>query len=249
MPRGDCGKYGEAKNTISIQLGRGQVPMNTWHGFYSTSQVSRLARIPRSTLYDWKARKILRPSVQVMSGNGQVDEGYSYADLTIAKLLRALREDRLDLRSAGIALRHLFDRLGPPREGWHDAHVYIVGNKVFAELPDEWETTTATQFGQKVETRVFGELFPILREQEEKGSILVPSEFSHYVEINPAVMGGQPVIRDTRVPTSVLATLAEKGRSLPELADLYAPIEYQAIKAAIDYERSLAEPIARSSSP
>ena len=223
--------------------------MTTWHGFYSTSQVSRLARVPRSTLYDWKARNILRPSVQVMAGGGRVDEGYSYADLTIVRLMRALRDDRLDLRSVGVALRHLFDRLGPPDKGWHDAHVYIVGSKVYAELPDEWETTAATQFGQKVETRLFGQLFPILREQEERGSILVPPEFSQFVEINPEIMGGQPVIRDTRVPTAVLATLVDKGHTLSELASLYAPIKHQAIKAAIDYERSLAEPIARSSTP
>ena len=217
--------------------------MATWHGFYSTSQVSRLARIPRRTLYDWKARDILRPSVQVFSGNGVVDEGYSYADLTIVKLMRALRDDRLDLQSIGIALRHLFERLGPPSLGWHDAHVYIVGNKVFAERSDEWETTAATQFGQKIETRVFGELFPLLREQQETGSILVPAEFTQYVEINPAIMGGQPVVRDTRVPTAVLATLAGKGRSLTELCNSYAPIERQAIKAAIDYEKALAQPV------
>ena len=223
--------------------------MTTWQGFYSTSQVSRLARVPRSTLYAWRAKNILQPSVQILSGDQAVDEGYSYADLTIIKLMRALRADKLDLRSVGIALRHLFDRLGPPHQGWHDAHVYIMGNKVFAELPDEWETTAATQFGQKVETRVFGELFPILREQEGKGSILVPAEFSQYVEINPGIMGGQPVVKDTRVPTAVLATLADKGRSLSELANLYAPIEHQAIKAAIDYERALAEPIAQSSAP
>ena len=221
--------------------------MTAWQGFYSTSQVSRLARVPRSTLYAWRAKNILQPSVQILSGDQAVDEGYSYADLTIIKLMRALRADKLDLRSVGIALRHLFDRLGPPHQGWHDAHVYIMGNKVFAELPDEWETTAATKFGQKVETRVFGELFPILREQEEKGSILVPAEFSQYVEINPGIMGGQPVVKDTRVPTAVLATLADKGRSLSELANLYAPIEHQAIKAAIDYERALAEPIAQSS--
>ncbi len=181
--------------------------------------------------------------MQVFSGNGVVDEGYSYADLTIAKLMRALRDDRLDLQSVGIALRHLFERLGPPDEGWHDAHVYIVGNKIFAERSDEWETTAATQFGQRVETRVFGELFPLLREQEETGSILVPTEFIRYIEINPDIMGGQPVVRDTRVPTAVLATHAERGRSLNEIASLYAPLERLAIKAAIDYERALAKPV------
>lgn len=217
--------------------------MTPWQGFYSTSQVSRLARIPVRTLYDWRAQGIISPSVQLISQGLVADYGYSYADLTIIKLMRALRDDRLDLKSVGIALHHLYERLGHPSTGWHDAHVYIVGNRVHAEQQDQWETTTATQFGQKVETRLFGDLFPILRKQEEHGDILVPPEFSKYVEINPLVMGGQPVVRDTRVPTSILGTLAEKGRTLDDLARLYAPLPRQAIKVAIDYERFLSQPI------
>ena len=243
MPATACGFIFPWSDRVLSISEWGLTVMSNWQGFYSTAQVSRVARIPRRTLYDWKARNILRPSVQVLSSNGVVDEGYSYADLTIAKLMQALREDRLDLRSVGIALRHLFDRLGPPNQGWHDAHVYLVGNKVFAERSDEWETTTASQFGQKIETRMFGELFPLLREQEEAGSILVPTEFVRYVEINPDVMGGQPVVRDTRVPTAVLSALAEQGCSLAEMATLYAPIERRAIQAAIDYERALAQPV------
>ena len=78
--------------------------MPAWQGFYSTPQVARLAQVPLQTLYDWKARKIISPSMRVMDGNKQVLDGYSYADLTIIKILRALREDKLDLRHAGIAL-------------------------------------------------------------------------------------------------------------------------------------------------
>ncbi len=210
-----------------------------WKGFYSTPQVSRLARVPLRTLYDWKSRGIIRPSVLVKDNDLVVLDGYSYADLTIIKILRALREDQIDLSSAGIALKHLWERLGPPSRGWADTHVYLVGKRIYAEKQDEWETTAATQFGQKVEPRVFGDLFQELKEQEEEGSILVPKDFRAVVEINPEVMGGQPVVRGTRVPTSILATLKSKGKSIKELARLYTLIPKGNIQKVIAYENFL----------
>ena len=214
--------------------------MTKWLGFYSTSQVSRLARIPLSTLYNWKERAIIFPSVEVVDKNGYVvEEGYSYADLTIIRIMRALREDRLDLTSVGIALRHMYERLGLPSEGWTDANVYIVGNKIFAERSDEWQITSATGFGQRVETRLFGELFPLLREQEERGSILVPHDYTAYVEIDPNVMGGQPVVRNTRIPTSIFPILLAKGKSLDDLISLYHPIPRETIEKSIEFEKYL----------
>ena len=199
-----------------------------------------MARVPLSTLYNWKKRGIIAPSVELVDEDGQaVEEGYSYADLTIIRIMRALRQSQLDLSSVGIALRHMYERLGPPSEGWSDANVYIVGNKIFAEQSDDWETTSATGFGQKVETRVFGELFPSLREQEEEGSILVPRAYAAYVEIDPGIMGGQPVVRDTRVPTSLFPTLLAKGKSVDDLSRLYYPISRETIEKTIEFERFL----------
>ncbi len=214
--------------------------MSSWQGFYSTSQVSRLARVPLSTLYSWKTRGIISPSVEVVDKDGYVvEEGYSYADLTIIRIMRALREDRLDLTSVGIALRHMYERLGPPSEGWSDANVYLVGNKIFAERSDEWQTTSATSFGQKVATRMFGDLFPLLREQEEEGSILVPRDYAKYVEIDPRVMGGQPVVRDTRIPTSLFPVLLAKGKSVDDLIRLYHPISRETIEKTVEFEKYL----------
>ncbi|MFC2002295.1 DUF433 domain-containing protein [Chloroflexota bacterium] len=221
--------------------------MSEWQGFYSTAQVSRLTGVPLRTLYDWKSRNIIKPSIVMKNKSDQVVlDGYSYADLTIIKILRALREDRIDLSSAGVALRHLWERLGSPRHGWADAHVYLAGNRIFAEKSDEWETTAATQYGQKVETRLFGDLFQDLREQEEEGDILIPKDFRGYVEINPRVMGGQPVVRGTRVPTSILATLREKGKSLRDIVRLYSSIPKRAIEKAIQYENFLDRAVAQA---
>ena len=199
-----------------------------------------MARVPVSTLYNWRKRAIIAPSVELVDEDGQVvEEGYSYADLTIIRIMRALRQDRLDLTSVGVALRHMYERLGPPSEGWSDANVYIVGNKIFAEKSDDWQTTSATGFGQKVDTRVFGDLFPLLREREEAGSILVPQDYAAYVEIDPGIMGGQPVVRNTRVPTSLFPTLLAKGKSIDDLSRLYSPIPRETIEKTIEFERFL----------
>ena len=229
-----------ASNGTIIPFPRATTYMAEWQGFYSTRQVSRLARVPLSTLYNWKERGISVPSVEVVDKDGYVvEEGYSYTDLTIIKIMRALREDRLDLSSVGIALRHMYERLGPPSEGWSDANVYIVGSKIFAEKSDEWHTTSATGFGQRVATRLFGDLFPLLREQEEEGSILVPRDYSEYVEINPSIMGGQPVVRNTRIPTSLFPTLLAKGKSIDDLIRLYYPISRETIEKTVEFEKYL----------
>ena len=227
-------------NGVIVTLPRTKMHMTKWQGVYSTSQVSRLARVPLSTLYSWKERAIIAPSVEVVNDHGDVvDEGYSYADLTIIKIMRALRVDRLNLTSVGTALRHMYERLGPPSRGWSDANVYIVDKKIFAEQSDEWETTSASGFGQKVETRLFGDLFPLLREQEEEGSILIPRDYTAYVEIDPSIMGGQPVVRDTRIPTFLFPILLAKGKSIDDLIRLYYPIPRATIEKTIEFENYL----------
>ena len=217
--------------------------MAIWQGFYSTAQVSRITRIPIRTLYEWRELKIIAPSVALSNEHGQtVDVGFSYADLTIIKIMRALREDSLDLKSVFVALHHLYERLGPPSKGWADAKVYIVNGRVYAQKSDEWNVTAASQFGQKVETRLFGDMFEQLRGLEEPGEILIPADFREYVEINPAVMGGEPVVRDTRLPTSILASLKARGKSVAQIAQLYRPLSRKVIGKAIEFEEYLNEP-------
>lgn len=215
--------------------------MAEWQGFYTTRQVSRLTRIPTRTLYEWKARGIIRPSLQLEEEGMVADEGYSYADLTLIRILKALRDRQLDFDSAAKALHHMYERLGPPDKGWANERVHIVGNQIFVDRPDEWEATEATKLGQKVATVIFGELFDELRDLEEGASIIIPPQFRPYIDINPNVMGGEPVVRHTRLPTAVLRTMLAKYKKMSKLVALYHPIPKKAIKKAIEYERYLDE--------
>ena len=235
------------KTTPSIAEPAHTTPQNTmteWQGYYSAAQVSRLARVPMSTIYYWKAKGIIMPSVVLKRDDLVVDYGYSYANLTVIRLMRAIRDKRLNLRSVSIALHHRFERFGPPSKGWADAQVFIVGGHVFAEkrVLDAWGTPTAEKYGQRVETRLFGDLFDELRGMEEGGSILVPKEFSSAVEIDPNIMNGEPVVRDTRIATSVLFIKYLKGKTIGELAKLFK-LAKGVVKKVIEYEQFLSAPI------
>ena len=218
------------------------VNMADYQGFYTVMHVARLTGIPTTTLYAWRGRGIIRPSLQVMEGDKVTAEGYSYADLTLMRILKALRDKKLDFNSAGNVLRHLYRRLGPPSKGWANEHVYVVEGHIFVERPDLWEITADA--GQKVSQVMFGDLFEDLRDLEEGASLIVPTDFRRDIQIDPKVMGGEPVIRDTRLPTATVVTMLDKYKSIEKLAALYKPIPRARLEQAIEYERYLDKRIA-----
>ena len=209
-----------------------------WQGLYSTAQVSRLARIPVSTLYEWRRRRIICPSLELVTKGLVADEGYSYSDLTLIRILKALRDKHLDFDSAAKALRHMYERLGPPDKGWANEKVYVVGNRIYVDRPDEWEITDATELGQKVMEKLFSDIFEELRDVDEEASIIVPPQFRKYVQVKPEIMGGEPVIRDTRIPTATIVALLA-NHDINELNKLYRRIPPEKIEKAIEYERYL----------
>jgi uncharacterized protein (DUF433 family) len=171
----------------------------------------------------------MRPSLVLTEGGLIADEGYSYADLTLARIIKALRDKHLDFDSAARALHHMYERLGPPDRGWANEKVYVVGNRIYVDRPDEWEITDATELGQKVMETLFGELFEELREIDEEASIIVPPQFREYVQVKPQVMGGEPVIRDTRIPTATVVTLCARY-GIDKLKKLYRRISSEKIE-------------------
>lgn len=207
-------------------------------GFYSTAEVARLVGIKRRTISNWKRRGIVVPSVRIQVDERSV-EGYSYADLTILRLLSHVRERRIDFRSAAVALRHLCERLGPPSQGWADARVYFDGHKIYAERPDSWPVTSATDGGQTIAEVLFGALFPELRALDDQWSLVVPQRFRPYVMINPSIMDGQPVVRGTRIPTDMMLRLHREGVSTRQIISYYPNLDASAVERAIEYEEEL----------
>ncbi len=55
----------------------------------------------------------------------------------------------------------------------------------------------------------------------------------HYIEHDPAVMGGEPVIRGTRVPVRTIASLVEMGETHEVLREDYPHIPEEAYPVAV----------------
>lgn len=54
-----------------------------------------------------------------------------------------------------------------------------------------------------------------------------------YVERNPAIMGGEPVIRGTRVPVRTVAGLIEQGESREVMREDYPQVPEEAYAVAV----------------
>ncbi len=59
-----------------------------------------------------------------------------------------------------------------------------------------------------------------------------------YVVRNPAVMGGEPVIRGTRVPVRTIASLVEMGEAHEVLREDYPQVPEEAYSAAVLWARA-----------
>jgi uncharacterized protein (DUF433 family) len=62
-------------------------------------------------------------------------------------------------------------------------------------------------------------------------------EARSFVAVDPEVRGGEPVVRGTRIPVSVLADLERQGASTDELLEDYPSLTPQSLAAALMYAR------------
>jgi uncharacterized protein (DUF433 family) len=110
------------------------------------------------------------------------------------------------------------------------------GKDVFIMLgPHEAETYSAVeQPGQAVIKISLGE---IAAELTKAGEMLGLGE---KLDTNPAVLGGTPVIRNTRLPTRLVHQLLAEGRSIEQIKAMYPGIDEGAVRAAEEFEQQLA---------
>lgn len=60
----------------------------------------------------------------------------------------------------------------------------------------------------------------------------------YYIECNPAIMGGEPVIRGTRVPVRTVAGLIEQGESREIMREDYSQVPEAAYAVAVRWARA-----------
>ena len=208
--------------------------------FYEFHQASRLSLVPSPTLGYWVHHGVVTPSRRLVGPDNQiVAQGFSFADVRYLRVLRYLRTNKVPLEYAVDVIRHLIDRFGPPGPRWRDAIIQGGWRKVYAFAEDKWGITLATKGGGG--QRLFHSLNTSVVRLIEQASrspdaILVPPPYYDVVEINPHVAGGMPVVRGTRIPTTVLRAMAN-DMSFEEIAKkVYPFLTADQVDKAIGFE-------------
>ncbi len=213
------------------------------HGFYTTAEASRIARVPQWTVNAWRREGVVVPSVEWTSEEGKSESGYTFETLVFLRLIRMLREQRISLLHAVEAVDSLRKRFGPPGVNWADARLFTQNGRVFACKQDEWQTTMAPSHQKVFETLLFEEEFAGLKDRLD--SLLVPKEFAKFVEIDPSIRNGLPIVINTTIPTNVIHNLRQQRYRYEQIHAMYPFITRRTIIGADKYEDFLDSPMSK----
>lgn len=206
---------------VGIRLGK---------GVYSARLAARLASITTRKLRYWGQQGLVRPSVYDAPRSGR--DLYSYTDLVQVRAVAELRRQGASLQKVRKAIDWLRVQMANS-DDWHTKTLRTDGRDVFVFLDEGDPYSAVSQPGQRVFDVSLGEMEAGLREVGRELGI------GDRVSIHPAVQGGAPVVRDTRLPTSFIASLLRDGYTPDEVVAQYPGLTVDDIQAAADFERKL----------
>jgi uncharacterized protein (DUF433 family) len=202
-------------------------------GRYAADRAAQLSAVPSRTLHDWATSGILVPDWMNAS-----PRGWSYRDILYARLLAWLRSKGMErARASGrvLAVRELMARAVIQPHLRSDGTVMLLedesvdrfsGQQVFdglSELLDVFEMTEPIEGVSRAE--LWGP------------SLVRPSRLTY---ISPWVLGGEPCVADSRVPTSAIYALRiERSLDTGRIHALYPELPEEAIEDAIELEGRL----------
>lgn len=203
-------------------------------GHYSAERAGQLSGVPARTLYDWADAGVLVPDY----ANAR-PKAWSYRDLGFARLLAWLRQQGHDRPDAAT-------RVGMLRSVMADAGQQVTEVRSDGSIILLGEETVDRLTGQQVLDGMAGLLaaFDLLEPIAELGrkrlwgpDLLAPSNLT---VISPWVMGGEPVVRATRIPTASLHALRhERGLATGRIVALYPELDVEQVDDAIALEDRL----------
>ena len=209
-------------------------------GFYTPTEASRIAQVPEWTVSSWRRGGIVLPSIKWIDERNKVHIGHTFETVVFLRLIRLLRDKGITLFEAVKVVKSLRDRLGSPSTRWANVKIFTDNKDVIVyDHSDGWESTVATKGHQKLAEFFFGEEFKRLKERAD--ALLIPEQFMDYVEIDPSVQSGLPIILDTSLLTSLVHKLRNQNYKYTDIQKMYPFISNNKIIGAEEYETFLDE--------
>lgn len=226
----DNGSYGNGRADRTPLLDAFRFP----RGRYRAERAAQLSGVPARTIYDWALHGVLTPDFPHAK-----PKRWSYRDLVYLRLLVRLRELGMPRDAASARVAETRSLLGR-------GEVPVTSLRI---------TKTGIYFADKTFDRVSGqETMYELLELTERFDLTAPLEGvsdrplsgpdlaypSEHTYISPWIMGGEPCVNDTRIPTSTVMALVElRGLTIGNVLALYPSLTEATALDAVALERRL----------
>jgi len=197
-------------------------------GHYSPTEVARLAGVSPRRIGSW-ARYGIVPRV------ARKPSVYSYADAGEAVIARYLIDQGAKPKKVREMVEGLRDRFGEwplaraPLE--HEGGLVVIreGGKVLVDVVDHP--------GNLVEEGTFLSLTEV-REALERGGWVALNKPRTHIQVSPHRLSGRPTIRDRRIPTTMVAELAQRDEGRAMLRTEFGLTDEE-IDEAVAYEKDV----------
>lgn len=203
-------------------------------GRYPAERAAQLSGVPHRTVYDWQAKKIWVPDYAKAS-----PMQWSYRDLVFLRLLLWFRRrgmDRPEAAERTRAYRRLIESGDVDTTVIRsDGHGMILGREDTDRITGEsvWALAVAMMEQHDLLEPIRGETDrpiwqPNLRRPSDRTAV------------SPWVLAGEPVVRNTRVPTVSLWALRNQRALRPaDIVRLYPGLTTEDVEDATELERRL----------
>jgi uncharacterized protein (DUF433 family)/DNA-binding transcriptional MerR regulator len=195
-------------------------------GALRSSVVARLVGFPPRRLRKWHEVGILQAHED--PGARGYPRLYSWVDYMKLRAALKLQERGVPTR----ALRHVLAKLEATVTDWYLVPLHVWGGRVLGEFDAALVDVTSDQT-----------MLPFVRdmlvELRDEGPLGELREFSDIVDMDPAVVSGNPVVRGTRLETRFIAELAKRGVPVDGIARRYELTPAQ-VQRVIEFDELVA---------
>ncbi len=198
-------------------------------GLYSPKIAALIAQIKYQNFQAWSKANLLHPIFRFPKGK-RFENVYTYYDLLLIRLIKRLRNKKFSTKTIKTALDAIYTLSDNDPYAWTTSTIVVYNKIIVVKLPGKPDWPIAASKGtQKVEVIFFPELI------EELERELIPPRF-RYVEIDPNILGGTPVIKGTRIPTSIIHEMYMEDVNPLEA---YPSLNKEQVENANEYEEYL----------
>lgn len=197
------------------------------YGAIRSRTVAKLTGVSLDQLQYWHETQFIQ--AHVVPGARGYPRLYAWVDYLKVRAARKLLAQGIPTATIRAAFAYL-DQQVPE---WHRLPLYAHAGRVLIERDDILVTADA---GRQV---ALPSLRDVLRQIAEEGPLGELRRFSDDVDMNPAIVAGNPVVKGTRLETQFVASLAGHGMAIDSIAKVYRLTPEQVV-SAIEFQKAAA---------